>query len=264
VSDRPANTSQLLNGRNALVTGASKGIGKGIALALAAEGANVAVNYNSDLAGAETVVDEIRKMGRHALAIHADVGIAAYVERMFAAILEKFAPLTILVNNAGIQTWKPMLELSESEWDRVMAVNLKGCFLCSQAAARHMRDVHSGGSIVNIGSGCNKVAFPNLSNYTASKGGIEMLTKVAAAELGPLNIRVNCAAPGAIEIERTKLEAGNYAGTWARLTPLARVGVPEDVAKVVVFLASDAAAFVTGQTIWIDGGLFTRPAWPYD
>jgi NAD(P)-dependent dehydrogenase (short-subunit alcohol dehydrogenase family) len=259
----PAETPQVLSGRNALVTGASKGIGKSIALALASAGANVAVNYNSDRAGAESVVDEIREMGRRALAIQADVGIAADVDHMFAAVFEELAPLTILVNNAGIQTWKPMLDLLESEWDRVMAVNLKGCFLCTQAAARHMRDLHSGGSIVNIGSGCNKVAFPNLSNYTASKGGIEMFTKVAAAELGKLNIRANCAAPGAIEIERTKLEASDYAETWARLTPLARVGVPDDVARVVVFLASDASAFVTGQTIWIDGGLFTLPAWPY-
>lgn len=255
---------QLLNGRNALVTGASKGIGKSIALALASAGANVAVNYNSDRGGAEAVAAEIQKMGCRAIAIHADVGVAADVERMFAAVFEQFSPLTILVNNAGIQTWKPMLELLESEWDRVIAVNLKGCFLCTQTAARHMRDTHTPGSIINIGSGCNKLAFPNLSNYTASKGGIEMFTKVAAAELGKLNIRVNCAAPGAIEIERTKLEAGDYAGTWARVTPLARIGVPDDVARVVVFLASDAAAFVTGQTIWIDGGLFSQPAWPYE
>jgi NAD(P)-dependent dehydrogenase (short-subunit alcohol dehydrogenase family) len=259
----PADTPQVLIGRNALVTGSSKGIGKSIALALASAGANVAVNYNADRKGGEAVAGEIQKMGRRAISIRADVGVAADVESMFSAAFEQFSPLTILVNNAGIQTWKPMLDLLESEWDRVLAVNLKGCFLCTQAAARHMRDLHTAGSIINIGSGCNKLAFPNLSNYTASKGGIEMFTKVAAAELGKLNIRVNCAAPGAIEIERTKLEAGDYAGTWARLTPLARIGLPEDVARVVVFLASDASSFVTGQTIWVDGGLFSQPAWPY-
>jgi NAD(P)-dependent dehydrogenase (short-subunit alcohol dehydrogenase family) len=253
-----------LTGRNALVTGASKGIGKGIALALAGAGANVVVNYNSDRAGAESVVDAIRKMGRRALAVQADVGNSSDVLRMFETALAEFSPLTILVNNAGIQTWKPLLELSEVEWDRVLDVNLKGCFLCTQAAARHMRDLGIAGSIINIGSGCNRIAFPNLANYTASKGGIETFTKVAAVELGKHNIRVNCAAPGAIEIERTKLEAGDYAGTWAKETPLARVGQPEDVAKVVVFLASDSAAFVTGQTIWIDGGLFARPVWPYN
>jgi NAD(P)-dependent dehydrogenase (short-subunit alcohol dehydrogenase family) len=259
----PTDSSQLLSGRNAVVTGASKGIGRGIALALGAAGANVVVNYNSDKAGAESVCEEVRAMGRRAIAVQADVGRAADVSRLFEKALEEFAPLTILVNNAGIQTWKPILELEESEWDRVIDVNLKGCFLCTQRAARHMSDAGVPGSIINIGSGCNKIAFPNLSNYTASKGGIEMFTKVAAVELGKLNIRVNCAAPGAIEIERTKLEAGDYAATWAQCTPLARVGQPADVAGVVVFLASEASAFVTGQTIWIDGGLFSRPVWPY-
>lgn len=260
----PTGSPQVLNGRNALVTGASKGIGKGIALALAAAGADVAVNYHSDRAGADSVCDEIRKMGRRAIAIRADVGTSTGVSSLFAQAFEEFSPLTILVNNAGIQTWKPMLELEEADWDRVIDVNLKGCFLCTQAAARHMRDLGMPGSIINIGSGCNKVAFPNLSNYTASKGGIEMFTKVAAVELGAWNIRVNCAAPGAIEIERTKQEAGDYASTWAKVTPLARVGQPADVAEVVVFLASENAAFVTGQTIWIDGGLFSKPVWPYE
>jgi len=115
--------------------------------------------------------------------------------------------------------------------------------------------------IVNIGSGCNKVPFPRLVAYTASKGGIEMLTKVAAVELGPLGIRVNCVAPGAIEIPRTRLEDPDYAGTFARITPLRRVGLPSDIAGVVTFLASDAASFVTGQTIWVDGGLFSQPPW---
>ena len=123
---------------------------------------------------------------------------------------------------------------------------------------------HGGGRIVNIGSGCNKIAFPNLVDYTASKGGIEMFTKVAAVELGQYGITVNCVAPGAVEIERTKNEAGDYAGTWAKLTPLGRVGVPADVARAVAFLAGEAAAFITGQTIWVDGGLFSRPNWPYD
>jgi NAD(P)-dependent dehydrogenase (short-subunit alcohol dehydrogenase family) len=259
----PTDSPQLLSGRNALVTGSSKGIGRGIAVALAAAGANVAINYNSDKAGADSVCDEIRAMGRSAFAIQADVGTAAGVSRLFATVFDQLSPLTILVNNAGIQTWKPLLDLEEAEWDRVIDVNLKGCFLCTQAAARHMREQRVAGSIINIGSGCNKIAFPNLSNYTASKGGIEMFTKVAAVELGGWNIRVNCAAPGAIEIERTKLEAGDYSTTWARSTPLARVGRPDDVAGVVVFLASEAAAFVTGQTIWIDGGLFSRPVWPY-
>ena len=249
--------------KTALVTGASKGIGKGIALELARAGGNVAVNYNSDRAGAEATVAEIRGMGREAFAIQANVGLAADVERMFSQTFQGFTRLDILVNNAGVQTWKPLLELTEAEWDRTIATNLKGCFLCTQRAARHMREQGSG-HIVNIGSGCNKVAFPNLVDYTASKGGIEMFTKVAAVELGRYHITVNCVAPGAVEIERTKNEAGDYAGTWAKLTPLGRVGQPVDVARAVVFLASDAAEFITGQTLWVDGGLFSKPSWPYE
>jgi NAD(P)-dependent dehydrogenase (short-subunit alcohol dehydrogenase family) len=119
------------------------------------------------------------------------------------------------------------------------------------------------GRIVNIGSGCNKSPFPNLGAYTASKGGIEMFTKVAAMELGPHRITVNCVAPGAIEIERTRHEAPDYAATWAALTPLARVGQPLDVAQAVAFFVGEEAAFITGQTLWVDGGLFTHPRWPY-
>jgi NAD(P)-dependent dehydrogenase (short-subunit alcohol dehydrogenase family) len=252
----------MLDGKMALVTGSSKGVGKGIALELARCGCDVAVNYHSDRAGAETTASEIRAMGRQAYVMYADVGAVAEVDRMFDEVLGWSPRLDILVNNAGVQTWKPLLELNEAEWDRVIDTNLKGCFLCTQRAARHMRE-HGGGCIVNIGSGCNKIPFPNLVDYTASKGGIEMFTKSAAIELGKYRIRVNCVAPGAIEIERTKQEAGGYAGTWAKLTPLGRVGNPLDVARAVAFLASESGGFITGQTIWVDGGLFSHPIWPY-
>jgi len=251
-----------LESKTALITGASKGVGKGIALELARCGCDIAVNYNSDAPGAAATTAEVRALGRRAITVQADVGVAAAVDGMFGAVLREFSRLDILVNNAGMQTWKALLDLEEAEWDRVIRTNLKGCFLCTQRAGRHMRE-QGGGSIVNIGSGCNKIPFPNLANYTASKGGIEMFTKSAAVELGQYGIRVNCVAPGAIEIERTKLEAGNYAGTWAGLTPMGRVGQPLDVARAVVFLASEAGEFITGQTIWVDGGLFSRPAWPY-
>ena len=251
-----------LRGKTALVTGAAKGIGKGIALELARQGCEVAVNDYADATGAEATAAAIQAMGRHALVVLADVGVSVEVERMFDTVLDRFPRLDILVNNAGVQTWESLLDLEERDWDRVIATNLKGCFLCTQRAARHMK-ANGGGRIVNIGSGCNKVAFPKLVDYTASRGGIEMFTKVAAVELGLYQITVNCLAPGAIETERTKNEAGDYAATWANLTPLGRIGTPLDVGRAVVFLAGESAAFITGQTIGIDGGLFSKPAWPY-
>jgi len=252
----------MLESKTALVTGSSKGVGRGIALELARCGCDVAVNYHSDDAGAAATVDEITAMGRYAYAIQANVGLAAEVDRMFTEVLARFQRLDILVNNAGVQTWKPLLELEEAEWDRTIQTKLKGCFLCTQRAGRRMKE-HGSGRIINIGSGCNKIAFPNLVDYTASKGGIEMFTKVSALELAKYKITVNCVAPGAIEIERTKQETGDYSGTWAKLTPLGRVGQPADIARTVAFLASEAGDFITGQTIWVDGGLFTHPIWPY-
>jgi NAD(P)-dependent dehydrogenase (short-subunit alcohol dehydrogenase family) len=250
-----------LEGRTALITGASKGIGKGIALELARLGCDVAVNYHSDRDGAEATVAAIEGLGRRAFLVYADVGCAADVDAMFEEVFRRFERLHIHVNNAGTQTFKPLLELEEPEWDRVIDTNLKGCFLCTQRAARHMRE-RGGGRIVNIGSGCNRFAFPKLVNYTASKGGIEMFTKVSAVELGPYQITVNCVAPGAIEIERTKLETGDYKATWSALAPLGRIGTVEDVAHTVAFLASDGAGFITGQTVFVDGGLFAKPQWP--
>lgn len=252
-----------LEGRSALVTGASKGVGRGIALELAKAGARVAVNYNSDKQGARETVDAIEAAGGEAFAVGGNVSRADDVERMVGETTDRFGRLDALVNNAGVQTWKPLLELTEAEWDHVLGVNLKGAFLCAQRAALSMKDT-GGGSIINIGSGSNKWPFPNLVDYSASKGGLENFTKVAAVELGKYNIRVNCVAPGAIEIERTKLESGDYAATWSKLTPLGRIGVPSDVGTVVAFLISDKSNFVTGQTLWVDGGLFTRPVWPYE
>jgi 3-oxoacyl-[acyl-carrier protein] reductase len=173
----------------------------------------------------------------------------------------RFGRLDVLVNNAAVQVWAPLLEATEEDWDRVIRANLKGCFLCTQAAAQRMVEGGSG-AIVNIGSGCNRVGFPELAAYTASKGGIQTFTKVAALELAAHGIRVNCVAPGAIETERTRRELPDYAGRWAALTPLRRIGTPADVASAVAWLASDEASFVTGQTLWVDGGLFEVSQWP--
>jgi NAD(P)-dependent dehydrogenase (short-subunit alcohol dehydrogenase family) len=257
------NTSRMLEGAWALVTGGGRGVGKGISLALARAGCRVAINYRSGAAQAEQTADEIRRMGGDAFIVRADVGKAPDVDAMFTDVLGRVQRLDVLVNNAGVQTWKPLLEVSEAEWDEVIDTNLKGCFLCTRAAASHMRE-HGGGSIVNIGSGSNKHPFPRLVAYTASKGGIEMFTRVAAIELGAFGIRVNCVAPGAIDIERTQQESPDFAGKWGRLTPLGRVGTPADVGPAVAFLAGPESAFITGQTIWVDGGLFTRAPWAYE
>lgn len=251
--------SPALSGRVALVTGGGRGIGRAIALELAHAGADVVINYVDEPELARATVSDIEALGVRSTAIAGDVGNGDDVRRMMDEAVATFGSLDILVNNAGVQTWTPFLEVTESQWDLVIRTNLKGCFLCTQAAARLMT---RGGVVINIGSGCNKVPFPGLVAYTASKGGIEMLTKVAAVELAPRRIRVNCVAPGAVEVERTKIEIDDYAGTWGAVTPLGRVGQPEDIARTVRFLASDDGAFITGQTIWVDGGLFTQPPWP--
>jgi NAD(P)-dependent dehydrogenase (short-subunit alcohol dehydrogenase family) len=251
-----------LKGSTALITGSDRGIGKGIALELASRGCRVAINYYRDTTFADATVAELQALGSEAFAVKGDVSVASSVREMFATVIERFGRLNIHVNNAGVQTWKRLLDVTEEEWDLVIDTNLKGCFLCTQAAARHMKD-HGGGAIVNIGSGCNKLAFPDLVAYTASKGGIEMFTKVAAVELGPHGIRVNCVAPGAVEVERTKLEDPDYAGSWGRITPLGRIGLPADIGRAVAYMVSPQAEFVTGQTIWVDGGLYARAPWAY-
>ncbi len=236
-----------------MVTGANGHLGSEIARTLATAGAHVIVNYFEDRAGAEALAASIG-----GTAVYADVANSADVDKMLAG----FPAIDVLINNTGVQTFCPLLDLPEADWDRVIRTNLKGCFLCTQRVARVMKQ-HGGGRIVNIGSGSNKAPFAGLASYTASKGGIEMFTKVAAAELGPYGITVNCVAPGAIETERTRLELPDYAGTWGKLTPLGRIGTPGDVARAVLFFTSPDAAFITGQTLWVDGGLFTKPAWPY-
>ena len=205
----------------------------------------------------------IEERGGRAWMFKADVGQRSEVDAMFARFLEEAGGIDLLVNNSGVQTWSALLDLEEEDWDRTIRTNLKGTFLCLQAAARIMKE-SGGGSIINIGSGANKAPFPNLSDYCASKGGIETLTTVAAVELGPLGIRVNCVAPGCIEIERTQEEDPDYGGTWGAKTPLRRVGQVSDVADAVVYLAGDGASFVTGQTLYVDGGLWSQIPWSYE
>lgn len=249
----------------ALVTAGPSAIGRSLVTALADAGHDVAFTHLGQPEAAAALVAAVQALGRNALALESDAGDEASVFRFHALAADWAGEVPqVLVNNAGIQTWSRLVDLQVADWDRVMATNLRGTFLNTKAAAKAMMAAGVGGSIVNMGSGCNKLAFPRLVDYTASKGGIEQFTKVAAVELGPSGIRVNCIAPGAIATERTASEAGDYAGTWAKVTPLRRVGTPEDLTGPLLFLVSQAAAFVTGQTIWVDGGVFSQATWPYE
>lgn len=249
----------------ALVTAGVSAIGRHLVMALAGAGYDIALTHVAAEAAAQALVAEVVAMGGRARAWESDAGDAAQV----AAFQDQAADWAggaprVLVNNAGVQTWSRLIDLAVADWDRVMATNLRGTFLNTQAAARAMIAAGQGGAIITLGSGCNKLAFPRLVDYSASKGGVEQFTKVAAVELGPHGIRVNCIAPGAIATERTASEAGDYAATWSRVTPLRRVGTPADLTGPLLFLISEAAGFVTGQTLYVDGGVFSQATWPYD
>jgi 3-oxoacyl-[acyl-carrier protein] reductase len=249
----------------AIVTAGVSAIGRDMVRALAGVGHAVAFTHLGAGEAAARLEADVAAAGGRARAWESDVGDEAAVAALHAEAAEWAGAVPdVLVNNAGIQTWASLLDLRAEQWDAVMRTNLRGCFLNTQAFGRALVAAGQGGAVVNLGSGCNKLAFPRLVDYTASKGGIEQFTKVAAVELGPHGIRVNCIAPGAIATERTAAEAGDYAATWARVTPLRRVGVPGDLCGPLLFLISDAAAFVTGQTLWVDGGAFTQANWPYE
>jgi 3-oxoacyl-[acyl-carrier protein] reductase len=249
----------------AIVTAGVSAIGRDMVQALAGAGHAVAFTHLGAAEAAARLEAKVSAAGGRARAWESDVGDEAAVAALHAEAADWAGAVPeVLVNNAGIQSWASLLDLRADQWDAVMRTNLRGCFLNTQAFGRALVAAGKGGAVVNLGSGCNKLAFPRLVDYTASKGGIEQFTKVAAVELGPHGIRVNCIAPGAIATERTAAEAGDYAATWARVTPLRRVGVPGDLTGPLLFLISDAAAFVTGQTLWVDGGAFTQANWPYE
>jgi glucose 1-dehydrogenase len=250
-----------LQGRNVLVTGSSKGIGRGVALRLGREGANVVVNYNSDPEGAEAAAAEIRALGVRSVALQADLSSVAAVQRLVTESVDALGSLDVLVNNAGVEVHAPFWDVTERDFDRVLDVNLKGVFFATQAMVRHLRATGRRGRVVNMSSVHEEIPFPNFAAYCASKGGLRMLTRNLAVELGPLGIAVNNIAPGAIEtpINAKLLNDPQKLGALVGQIPLGRLGTPEDVAGLVVFLASDDAAYVTGATYFVDGGL----AWFY-
>jgi 3-oxoacyl-[acyl-carrier protein] reductase len=247
-----------LQNKVALVTGASKGIGAGIAKELAASGAAVAVNYATDRHGAETVVRQITGASGRAVVIQGDVSQADDVARMFEQMKAAFGPLDILVNNAGVYQTMPLVELTDQEFHREINTNLLGPLLTIRESLRHFGP--GSGSIINIGSAVSRVCPPGYSVYTASKAGLDAVTGVLAKELAPRKIRVNSVNPGATFSEGTRI--AGLLGTGSdfekhnlALTPLGRIGTPEDIAKVVVFLASDDSGWLTGEIILASGGL---------
>jgi glucose 1-dehydrogenase len=246
-----------LKGRNVLVTGSSKGIGRGIAVRLAREGANVVVNYNSDPQGAEEAVADTMALGVRGVAIQADLGSVDSIRRLVEQSIAALGSLDVLVNNAGIETRAPFWDVTERDFDRVLSVNLKGVFFATQAMVQHLRATNRPGRIINISSVHEELPFPNFAAYCASKGGLKMLTRNLAVELGPLGITINSIAPGAIEtpINSKLLNDPTKLSALLSQIPLGRLGKPDDVAGLAAFLASDAAAYVTGSTFVVDGGL---------
>jgi len=244
-----------LTGKVAVVTGASKGIGAAIAKSLAAEGASVVVNYASSKAGADTVVAAITQAGGKAVAVGGDVSKAAEAQGIIDAAIKTYGRLDILVNNSGVYEFSPLEAVTEEQFHRIFNINVLGTILTTQAAVKHLGE---GGSIINIGSGVSRITPPNSVVYTGTKGAVDAITGVLARELGPKKIRVNSINPGIVETEGT-VSAGFIGSDFEKAligqTPLGRAGKPGDIASIAVFLASDDAAWVTGELIIAGGGL---------
>jgi 3-oxoacyl-[acyl-carrier protein] reductase len=240
----------------AIVTGASKGIGAGIAKSLAAEGASVIVNYASSSQDAEKVVNEILNAGGSAIALKGDVSKAADIENLFTETEKTFGKADIVINNAGVYQMGTIETITEDEFHRQFNVNVLGLLLTSQAAVKHFDG--KGGSIINIGSAVTSITPPGSAIYTATKGSVDVITEVLSKELGPKNIRVNSINPGMVETEGT--HAAGFIGSdfhhnAVATTPLGRIGQPDDIAQVAVFLASDDAKWLTGEKLLASGGI---------
>ncbi|WP_066252676.1 3-oxoacyl-[acyl-carrier-protein] reductase [Neobacillus drentensis] len=243
-----------LEGKSALVTGASRGIGREIALELARQGANVAVNFSGSEAKANEVVDEIKALGREAFAVKCDVSNSEEVAAMVKGTIDTFGKLDILVNNAGITKDNLLMRMKEEEWDDVININLKGVFLCTKAVTRQMMKQRVG-RIINIASVVGVSGNPGQANYVAAKAGVIGLTKTTAKELASRNITVNAIAPGFITTDMTDKLPEEVKTEMLKQIPLARLGEPKDIAKMTAFLASDDSSYITGQTLHINGGM---------
>ncbi|HWZ30357.1 MAG TPA: glucose 1-dehydrogenase [Bryobacteraceae bacterium] len=245
-----------LAGKVAVVTGASKGIGAGIAKGLAAEGAAVVVNYASSKAGADQVVADIKSKGGKAIAVQGDVSKSADVQRIFADTKKAYGRLDVLVNNAGVYEFAALQEITEERFHRLFNTNVLGLILATQEAAKHFGA--EGGSIINIGSGASQVTPPNTTVYTATKGAVDAVTRVLSKELGPKKIRVNSINPGMVETEGVHtagIIGSDFQKQLEGQTPLGRIGQPEDIAPIAVFLASGDSGWLTGETLIASGGM---------
>jgi 3-oxoacyl-[acyl-carrier protein] reductase len=245
-----------LAGKVAVVTGASKGIGAGIAKALAAEGASVVVNYASDKAGADRVVAEITKKGGKAVAVQGDVSKAADVKRLFAETKKSFGTIHVLVNNAGVYKFGPLESITEEEFHRVFNLNVLGLLLTTQEAVKHFGA--EGGSVINIGSGISRLTPPASAVYTATKAAVDSITHVLGKELAAKKIRVNSVNPGGVVTEGTQssgIIGSDFEKQMVAQTPLGRMGRPEDIAPIAVFLASADSAWMTGEILLASGGM---------
>ncbi|WP_413301348.1 3-oxoacyl-[acyl-carrier-protein] reductase [Bacillus sp. 1P10SD] len=243
-----------LAGKAALVTGASRGIGREIALELARQGANVAVNFSGSEAKANEVVDEIKALGRDAVAIKCDVSNTEEVTEMVKATIDRFGKLDILINNAGITRDNLLMRMKEEEWDDVINTNLKGVFLCTKAVTRQMMKQRVG-RIINIASVVGVSGNPGQANYVAAKAGVIGLTKTTAKELASRNITVNAVAPGFITTDMTDKLSEEVKAEMLKQIPLARLGEAKDIAKITAFIASDDSSYITGQTFHVNGGM---------
>jgi glucose 1-dehydrogenase len=250
-------TTGRLAGKVAIVTGSDSGIGRAIAVRFAREGAAVTVHYRRNQQGAEEVRQEIAGQGGRVTVIQGDVSVAADAQRLVDGTVQAFGGLDILVNNAGVEVPKPFLDIPEHEWDLVIGVNLKGPFLCTQAAVRAMLADRRAGRVINISSIHEDLPMPGNSPYCASKGGLRMLMRTLCDELGPHGITVNNIGPGAIDtpINAATLADPEKVAALNAGIPLGRIGRPEEVAGLAAYLASDEAAYITGATYFIDGGL---------